>query len=205
MQPNHRHHVDTDLSSISTAVHSRVDRELQNSVAEMAKSRMMSASMKQVPTVVVVVLLLGFLVAMVQAKVEGQVSNVTSSWDSFMEKGAGVVSSDDVTSPPTTTPGESFAAENVTDSSSTSNEVGDVGTGGKLVSDVDSTYTDFGNSSFANDQYYAGGDDQATENLFGDFSAISNPAPTTDLNARFNDVTFDFSETPDVDETMSDR
>lgn len=182
----------------------------------------MSASMKQVTTVVVVAALLGFLVAMVQAEVEGQVSNATSSWDSFMEKGAGVVSSSNSTSPPTTTPGESFAAENVTESSFASvptgpasapeasvsslasNEVGDVGTGGKLVSDADSTYTDFGNSSFANDQYYAGGDDQATENLFGDFSAISNPAPTTDLNARFNDVTFDLSETPDVDPT-SDR
>lgn len=195
---------------------------MQNSVAEMAKSRMMSASMKQVTTVVVVAALLGFLVAMVQAEVEGQVSNATSSWDSFMEKGAGVVSSSNSTSPPTTTPGESFAAENVTESSFASvptgpasapeasvsslasNEVGDVGTGGKLVSDADSTYTDFGNSSFANDQYYAGGDDQATENLFGDFSAINNPAPTTDSNDRFNDVTFDMSETPDV-ETTSDR
>lgn len=194
---------------------------MQNLVAEMAKSRMMSASMKQVTTVVVAVLL-GFLVAMVQAQVEGQVSNATSAWDSFMEKGAGVVSSSNSTSPPTTTPGEPFAAENVTESSfasvptgpastpeasvslSASNEVGDVGTGGKLVSDADSTYTDFGNSSFANDQYYAGGGDQATENLFGDFNAISNPAPTTDLNARFNDVTFDMTETPDVDPT-SDR
>jgi hypothetical protein len=184
----------------------------------------MSASMKQVTSTVVVVALLGFLVAMVQAEVEGQVGNATStSWDSFVEKGAGVVSNS--TSPSTkTTPGESFAAGNVAESTSfasvptgpasapegsvsvsASNEVGDVGTGGKLVSDADSTYTDFGNSSFASDQYYAGGDDQATdENLFGDFSAISNPAPTTDSDARFNDVTFDMSETPDV-ETTSDR
>lgn len=177
----------------------------------MAKSRMMSASMKQV---VVVAALLGFLVAMVQAEVEGQVGNATSAWDSFVEKGAGVVSSSNLTSPPTTTPDESFAsvptgpasAPEASVSSSGSDEVGDVGTGGKLVSDVgDSTYTDFGNSSFANDQYYGGGDDdQATENLFGDFSAINNPAPTTDSNDRFNDVTFDMSETPDV-ETTSDR
>lgn len=177
----------------------------------------MSASMKQVTSTVVVVALLGFLVAMVQAEVEGQVGNATStSWDSFVEKGAGVVSNS--TSPSTTTtPGESFAAGNVAESSfasvptgpasapEASDEVGDVGTGGKLVSDADSTYTDFGNSSFANDQYYAGGDDQATdENLFGDFSAINNPAPTTNSNDRFNDVTFDMSETPDV-ETTSDR